>query len=106
VATAETEERLLSFARHGTAEHVERLVRGWRRVDRNAENKDAERRQKGRSLYIYQDADGMFVIRGRLTPEVGAVVRQALDAACDRLYADGPGEPAVAVRADHGPAAG
>jgi hypothetical protein len=32
VATAETEERLLAFARSGTASHVERLVRGWRRV--------------------------------------------------------------------------
>jgi len=34
VATPETEERLLAAARAGTAEHVERLVRGWRRVDR------------------------------------------------------------------------
>jgi hypothetical protein len=38
VATPETEERLLAFAKAGTAEHVERLVRGWRRVDRTAEN--------------------------------------------------------------------
>jgi 5-methylcytosine-specific restriction endonuclease McrA len=29
----------------------------------------------------------MVVIRGRLTPEVGAVLRQALDAARDRMYA-------------------
>jgi len=29
----------------------------------------------------------MVVIRGRLTPEAGAVLRQALAAACDRLYA-------------------
>jgi len=31
VATPETEERLLALARSGTAEHVERVVRGWRR---------------------------------------------------------------------------
>ena len=37
VATPETEERLLAVARAGTAEHVERIVRGWRRVDRRAE---------------------------------------------------------------------
>src|SRR5204863_5396602 len=96
VATPETEERLLKFARCGTAVHVERLVRGWRRVDRNAENQEAAQRHKSRSLYVYQDEDGMFVIRGRLTPEVGAVVRQALTAACDRLYAEArvkaPGE--------------
>src|SRR5262249_36203665 len=36
VATAETEARLLTVGRHGTAEHVERIVRGWRRVDRKA----------------------------------------------------------------------
>jgi hypothetical protein len=33
VATPETEERLLAVGRAGTAEHVERIVRGWRRVD-------------------------------------------------------------------------
>ena len=32
VATAETEERLLAVGRAGTAEHVERIVRGWRKV--------------------------------------------------------------------------
>lgn len=43
---------------------------------------------------MYLDDDGMFVIRGRLTPEVGAVVRQALTAATDRLYAEGRSDPA------------
>src|SRR5262249_5147578 len=40
VATAETEDRLLAVARSGTAEHVERIVRGWRRVDRRAEARE------------------------------------------------------------------
>ena len=93
VATPQTEARLLTFARSGTAAHVERLVRAWRRVDRNAENHDAARRHKSRSFYVYQDVDGMFVIRGRLTPEVGAVVRQALAAACDRMYVKPQDEP-------------
>jgi len=84
VATPQTEERLLGFAKSGTASHVERLARAWRRVDRNAENQEAEQRHRSRSLRVYQDADGMFVIRGRLTPEMGALVRQALVAACDR----------------------
>src|SRR5256712_4868226 len=78
VATPQTEERLLTFARNGTAAHVETLARAWRRVDRNAENREAEQQHRSRSLSIYQDVDGMFVIRGRLSPEVGAVVRQAL----------------------------
>ena len=37
VATPETEERLLAIGRAGTAAHVERIIRGWRRVDRLAE---------------------------------------------------------------------
>src|SRR2546421_2393224 len=37
VATPETEERLLAFGKAGTAAHVERLIRGWRRMDRKAE---------------------------------------------------------------------
>ena len=37
VATPETEERLLAVGRAGTADHVERIVRGWRRMDRKAE---------------------------------------------------------------------
>jgi Domain of unknown function (DUF222) len=37
VATPETEPRLLGVGRAGTAEHVERIVRGWRRMDRKAE---------------------------------------------------------------------
>ena len=72
------------------------LTRAWRRVDRHVENREAEQRHRSRSLLVYQDADGMFVIRSRLTPEVGAVVRQALAAACDRTWtearANRPGE--------------
>jgi hypothetical protein len=37
VATPETEEQLLGVARAGTAVHVERIVRGWRHMDRKAE---------------------------------------------------------------------
>src|SRR5881398_1185483 len=70
VATPETEERLVAVGRAGTAEHVERIVRGWRRVDRIAEAREAERQHAGRALYVYQDEDGMVVIRGRMAPEV------------------------------------
>jgi len=96
VATPQTEELLLTVARHGTATYVEKVTRAWRRVDRNAENREAEQQQRSRTLSVYQDEDGMFVVNGRLTPEVGAVVCQALRAATDRLYAErrvkAPGE--------------
>jgi 5-methylcytosine-specific restriction endonuclease McrA len=80
VATPQTEERLLAVARAGTAEHVERIVRGWRRMDRIVENREAARQHKSRALYVYPDEDGMFVVRGRLTPEVGALLMRALEA--------------------------
>ena len=48
VATPETEERLLAVGRAGTACHVERIVRGWRRVDRLAEAREATHRHESR----------------------------------------------------------
>jgi 5-methylcytosine-specific restriction endonuclease McrA len=86
VATPETEERLLAVARIGTACHVERIVRGWRRVDRYAEARETAQRHKSRALRVYQDEDGMWILRGRLAPEVGAVLVQALEAAREALY--------------------
>jgi hypothetical protein len=90
VATPETEERLLAVGRAGTAEHVERIVRGWRRVDRKAEAEEATLRHRRRALHVYQDVDGMVVIRGRLEPEAGAVLMQALAAARKTLEVKAP----------------
>jgi hypothetical protein len=86
VATPETEARLMAVGRAGTAAHVERIVRGWRRVDRLAETREAARQHAGRGLHVVQDEDGTVVIRGRLTPEVGALLVRALDAARETLY--------------------
>ncbi|HEV8141787.1 MAG TPA: DUF222 domain-containing protein [Methylomirabilota bacterium] len=85
VATPETEERLLAVGRAGTAAHVERIVRGWRQVDRRAEAREAARRHASRALHVIQDEDGTVVIRGRLEPEVGALLTRALAAARERL---------------------
>ena len=81
VATAETEERLLKVGKAGTAAHVERIVRAWRYVDRQAEIRETAERHRARALHVYQDEDGMVIIRGRLEPEAGAVLMQALAAA-------------------------
>src|SRR5947207_3954693 len=86
VATPETEERLLAVGRAGTTEHVERIVRGWRRVDRNAEAREAARQHAGRALHVYPDEDGAVTVRGRLTAEVGALLVQALAAAREAVY--------------------
>jgi Domain of unknown function (DUF222) len=39
-----------------------------------------------RTLKVYQDEDGMVTVRGRLAPEVGALLVQALAAAREALY--------------------
>ena len=86
VATPETEARLLSVGRSGSAVHVERIVQGWRQVDRNTEVRQAARRHEGRMLQVYRDDDGTVMVRGRLTPEAGALLLRALDAAREELY--------------------
>ena len=86
VATPETEERLLAVGRAGTAEHVARIVRGWRRVDRQAEAREEALRHASRALHVYPDTDGTVRIKGRLTAEVGALLVQALAAARETLY--------------------
>ena len=88
-ATPETEDQLLAFGRAGTAEHVERLVRGWRRMDRQAEAREAALQHASRALHVYPDSDGTVRIKGRLTPEVGALLVQALAAARETLYRRG-----------------
>src|SRR3989475_142016 len=100
VATPETEERLLAVGRAGTADHVERIVRGWRRVDRKAEAHDDTRRHASRALHVYQGEDGMVIVRGRLAPEVGAVLVQALTAARESLYQQARGNDAKPSSAD------
>jgi hypothetical protein len=86
VATPETEERLLALGRAGTAEHVERIVRGWRRMDAKAEAQEATRQHTSRALHVYPDQDGTVTIRGRLAPEVGVLLLRALEAARESLY--------------------
>ena len=66
--------------------HVEQIVRGWRRVDRLAEARATAQRHRNRGLTLHYDDDGMLVLHGRLTPEVGALLRQALTVARETMY--------------------
>ncbi len=88
VATADTEASLLDLALSGNCTHVERVVRAWRRVDRVQAAQETEAKHLQRQLSTWVDDDGMVVIRGRLTPEVGAVLQRAIEAAADRLFRD------------------
>lgn len=84
VATPESEGYLLMIARHGTASHMERLVRSYRRIGRLEAREQLSRRE----LSCYIDEDGSCVIRGRLTAEQGERLLQALDAAAEEIPRD------------------
>ena len=107
VARPDTEESLVDLGRTGTAAHIERVVRGWRRADRTIEAQDDELRDAASHVSTHIDENGMFVIRGRLAPEVGEVLVKALDAASEKLYDESRSErdkadrpPAGKLRAD------
>src|SRR5512147_1111990 len=87
VATAANESVLISVALHGTAAHVEKLVRKYRWVERAEAARHAHVQHENRGLHYFFDDTGMLVVHGRLPPEVGALVRKALDAAVEELHA-------------------
>ncbi|MBT8136169.1 MAG: HNH endonuclease [Gammaproteobacteria bacterium] len=81
VATPENEGYLLDIALHGTASHVEKLVRGYRWRIRHDEEKAAdEKHLEDRYCHYHWDDDGALVVRARLTPEQGALFLTALEA--------------------------
>jgi len=88
IAEPENEKELLELARYATAAQVEKLVRAYRSVERQAERERAAKQHDVRELNYYYDDDGSLVIRARLPAEEGAVVLQALNAAMDARDAE------------------
>ena len=86
VAAPETEEDLLKYAHAGSAAKLEQIVRGWKHLSRDGELTAEEARHQSRAFSVVIDGDGMYVMRGRLEPEVGAVLMRAIEAASDALY--------------------
>jgi len=86
VATRKNENYLLMIAHFGTASHVERLVRNYRSVKRNEALQKAQQQHLHRELSWFEDDDGLWVIRGRLPPETGALVQQVLEQAMEEQY--------------------
>ncbi len=86
IATAENEAVLLNVAQHGTAAHIERLVRQYRRVEQLEAAQLADDQHRQRYLHYHYDDDGSLVIEAKLPPEVGALLLQALEAAAEVLY--------------------
>lgn len=81
VATPENEDFLMHIARHGTAYHVETVVRGYRRAKQLNDVESANRQFRSRSFDYHYDDDGSLKFNGRLPAEVGAMLIKALDKA-------------------------
>ena len=86
VAKPETEATLLEFAQSTSAARLEQLARRWKTLSRDGEISVEEARHRSRTFSVAIDADGMYVVRGRLEPEVGAMLMRAIEAAGDALY--------------------
>jgi hypothetical protein len=86
VATAENEDYLLMIARNGTAAHVERLVRQYRKVKRIEALELDNERHALRQLDWYFDDDGSLVLKGRFTPEQGVQVKKVLESIMDEDF--------------------
>ncbi|MCY4645304.1 MAG: DUF222 domain-containing protein, partial [Gammaproteobacteria bacterium] len=86
VATPASETELLEFARAGSAARLERMVRMWKKLSRDEELTAEQARHRSRTFSVFVDGDGMYVVKGRLEPEVGAVLMRAVEAASDALF--------------------
>jgi Domain of unknown function (DUF222) len=109
VACQATEESFLMIALHGTAHHVERLVRGYRRAQDAEELSREAQQQTHRSVRYWFAEDGSLMLKARLPALAGALLIEALDAALERVpdheisagrceIENGPALPAETVR--------
>ena len=83
VASAETEDYLLMIAEHGTAQHVEKLVRAYRRCQDAEELSREACQQQNRCVSFRYDDDGSLILNCRLPAEAGALVLKALELAVE-----------------------
>jgi hypothetical protein len=85
--SATTEAVWKRYALHGTAAHVERIVRDFRRCKEAEELSREARQQARRKLTWYYDSDGMLNIKARLPAEAGQMLIKAIEAASEELPA-------------------
>jgi hypothetical protein len=78
------------IAEHGTAQHVEKLVRVYRRCQEAEELSREQRQQQNRRVTFRWDDDGSLILDCRLTAEIGARFMKALDVAVEELPRDVP----------------
>jgi len=62
------------------------MVRGFKLGSRQDEADREKERFESRTFSVFPDEEGMYVVKGKLTPEVGAMLMRAVEAASDALY--------------------
>jgi hypothetical protein len=85
VGNAENEAYLLSIAEHGTASHVENLVRAYRRCQEAEELSREQRQRQNRCVSFRYDDDGSLILTCHLPAEAGAMIMKALDIAVEGI---------------------
>ena len=98
VARPETEDFLLMVARHGTANHVERLVSQYRRCQKLNHPDTANELYLAREVNYHYDDDGCLVMKARMPADMGEVIVKALEMAMDGEEPNH--DPIAARRAD------
>ena len=83
VACENTEDYFLMIALHGTAHHVETMVRHYRNAKEAEEVSREARQQANRYFRFHYDDDGSLVFKGSLPAVSGALFLKALQAAID-----------------------
>ena len=83
VATPDNEDYLLMIAHHGTAYHVETLVRKYRRAKKLQDLKEANKQHDERTMQVYYEHDGAIRLHVRLPAEKGALVLKAIELAVE-----------------------
>jgi hypothetical protein len=86
VAEPANEADLLELARGATTAQLERMIRAYRLGSRHDEAQRERERFESRTFSIFPDDDGMYVVRGRVMPEVGALLMRTIEAASDALF--------------------
>jgi hypothetical protein len=94
VATPDNEGVLLQIALHGTATHVERAVRGYRKAKRLEALQLENRCHDLRGLSWHLDDGGFWVLKGRFTSEQGALIQAALESMMEELFRESQDVPA------------
>ena len=88
-ATPENETQLLNIARHGTAAHMERLVRVYRRCRKRQDTSPIETEIRREERFCcFEEDDETMVLGGRVSVEQGRLLMKALDAMVAEMEAD------------------